>query len=74
MNYFFSDHGFSWVSSSKQCIRNKTSSIDPYVIPSTCKPGQMYNRTKGYRLIPGDKCRVGRSLEFMPQEIPCPFE
>uniref|UniRef100_A0A2S2QL46 Sortilin-related receptor n=1 Tax=Sipha flava TaxID=143950 RepID=A0A2S2QL46_9HEMI len=71
---FTCDHGFTWMSSSKQCIRNKTSSFDPYIIPSTCKPGQMYNRTKGYRLIPGDKCRVGRSLEFMPQEVPCPFE
>lgn len=34
----------------------------------------MYNRTKGYRLIPGDVCKGGRSLEFMPQEVPCPFE
>lgn len=34
----------------------------------------MYNRTKGYRLIPGDMCKGGRSLEFMPQEVPCPFE
>lgn len=68
------DHGFTWFSNSKQCIRNKTSSFDPYLIPSFCKPGLMYNRTKGYRLIPGDKCKYGRSLEFMPQEVPCPFE
>lgn len=71
---FFSDHGFTWFSNSKQCIRNKTSSFDPYLIPSSCKPGLMYNRTKGYRLIPGDMCKGGRSLEFIPQEVPCPFE
>lgn len=34
----------------------------------------MYNRTKGYHLIPGDVCKGGRSFEFMPQEVPCPFE
>ncbi|XP_050528252.1 sortilin-related receptor-like isoform X2 [Daktulosphaira vitifoliae] len=71
---FTCDYGFTWLSSSKQCVRNKTSSIDPYKIPSFCKPGLMYNRTKGYRLIPGDSCKRGRSLEFLPQEVPCPFE
>ncbi|XP_050441242.1 sortilin-related receptor-like isoform X2 [Adelges cooleyi] len=72
---FTCDYGFTWWSSSKQtCVRNKTSTIDPYKIPPSCKPGLMYNRTKGYRLIPGDSCKGGRAMEFMPQEVPCPFE
>uniref|UniRef100_A0A1B0DIT9 Sortilin n=2 Tax=Phlebotomus papatasi TaxID=29031 RepID=A0A1B0DIT9_PHLPP len=72
---FECDFGFSRVNYNSPCIRNKTlTSYDPYKIPPTCKPGQFYNRTKGYRKIDGDVCIDGYSSQYLPQEIACPME
>lgn len=73
---FECDFGFSKsASKNSPCIRNKTmSSYDPYAIPKTCRPGEMYNRTKGYRKIEGDVCIEGYSSRYIAQPIPCPME
>jgi hypothetical protein len=47
-----------------------------------CSPGQsFYNRTKGYRKVPGDKCVDGEDEEgeqtlskYAPELIPCPVK
>lgn len=71
---FECDFGFSRVNSNFPCIRNKSmTAYDPYKIPDTCKPGDFYNRTKGYRLIEGDVCVEGFQSQYLPQETPCPF-
>lgn len=44
------------------------------MVPSSCKPGLFYNRTKGYRKIEGDECVNGFSSIYEPQQIPCPFK
>lgn len=69
------DAGFARLSPSSGCVRNKTlSNFDPYMVPAFCKPGLLYNRTKGYRKIEGDECVDGFSSLFEPQQIPCPFK
>ncbi|XP_033333706.1 sortilin-related receptor [Megalopta genalis] len=56
------------------CIRNKSMiDYDPYAIPSTCKPGEVYSRTKGYVKISDDECVFGSSRYFEPDLIPCPI-
>lgn len=71
---FECDFGFSRLNSKSPCIRNKTMTLyDPYKIPDTCKPGETYSRTKGYRLIEGDVCADGFESQYLPQETPCPF-
>ncbi|XP_075232916.1 sortilin-related receptor-like [Lycorma delicatula] len=54
------------------CIHNK-SMDDPYAVPSTCKPGEFYNRTKGYRPIEEDVCQGGDERKFLPDRLPCPY-
>jgi hypothetical protein len=54
------------------CIRNGTSNIDPYKVPSSCSPGKTYQRTKGYVKIVGDMCNVNNEDRFSPDTIPCP--
>lgn len=69
------DAGFTRLSPSAGCVRNKTiSNFDPYAVPSFCKPGLFYNRTKGYKKIEGDECINGFSSLYEPQSIPCPFK
>lgn len=71
---FECDYGFSRLNVNSPCIRNKSmSSIDVYKVPDSCRPGQFYNRTKGYRLIEGDVCIDGWSEQYMPQMTPCPI-
>ena len=41
-------------------------------MPLTCKPDEVYNRTKGYRKIPGDVCIDGVEDQYLPEEVPCP--
>lgn len=48
--------------------------LDPYEIPKSCKVGEFYNRTKGYRKISGNVCVDGFSRDYLPDTIPCPFE
>jgi sortilin-related receptor len=72
---FECDYGFSRLNRNAGCIRNKTMArFDPYAIPTTCKPGAFYDRTKGYRKIEADACIDGFATQFLPQKIACPFE
>lgn len=70
---FECDFGFLRHVNSAGCIRNKSSTYDPYKVPDTCKPGAFYNRTKGYRKIDGDACVNGFDWQYLPEQIPCPF-
>ncbi|KAF6211596.1 hypothetical protein GE061_012109 [Apolygus lucorum] len=71
---FECDYGFLRHISSPDCIRNKTSSFDPYAVPEDCKPGGFYERTKGYRKIDGDVCVGGLEYYYLPDRIPCPMK
>lgn len=71
----FSELGFIRVPGNPgYCIRNKSTTYDPYELPKSCKPGQFYNRTKGYRKISGDVCENGFEKQYLPDVIPCPFK
>ncbi|XP_076656222.1 sortilin-related receptor isoform X2 [Halictus rubicundus] len=68
------DFGFVREAQPYTCIRNKAMAwYDPYAIPSTCKPGEFYSRTKGYVKISDDECVDGLSRNFEPDSIPCPM-
>uniref|UniRef100_A0AAG5DRM1 Sortilin-related receptor n=1 Tax=Anopheles atroparvus TaxID=41427 RepID=A0AAG5DRM1_ANOAO len=73
---FECDYGFMRSGQKRSsCVRNKTlTNYDPYEVPKSCKPGAMYNRTRGYRKIEGDVCVDGYASQFLPQSIPCPLE
>ncbi|XP_046384173.1 sortilin-related receptor-like [Ischnura elegans] len=71
---FQCDVGFERDLEFHQCIRIKSLSFDPYAVPASCRPGQMYNRTKGYVKIPGDSCEGGYETRFLPDLLPCPFK
>ncbi|XP_046384183.1 sortilin-related receptor-like [Ischnura elegans] len=71
---FQCDDGFERDPVFHQCIRLKSLSFDPYAVPASCRPGQMYNRTKGYVKIPGDSCEGGYETRFLPDRLPCPFK
>lgn len=67
-------YGFTRSGSPYQCIRDKAvADYDPYAVPSICKSGEFYNRTKGYAKISDDECRGGLARNFEPDEIPCPM-
>ncbi|XP_031838991.2 sortilin-related receptor [Nomia melanderi] len=73
-NDYQCDFGFMREGNPSMCIRNKSMFwYDPYAIPSTCKPGEFYNRTKGYVKISDDECVGGSARNFEPDEIPCPI-
>lgn len=38
-----------------------------------CKPGRMFNRTKGYRKVAGNVCEGGEEDYYSPQLLPCPL-
>lgn len=59
-----------------RCVLDKTvtSYYDPYKIPTTCKSGQFFNRTKGYRKIAGDRCLSGFESHYLPDVVPCPIK
>lgn len=68
------DVGFTRPNPRSGCIRDRNiTHIDPFAVPGSCKPGQYYNRTKGYKKIEGDECVDGFSSLYEPQQIPCPF-
>lgn len=71
---FECDFGFLVDDESRTCIRDKDDTVDPYAIPSTCRPGGFYNRTKGYRIIPGDTCEGGRDYQYNPTITACPVQ
>ncbi len=57
---------------SRICIKDNTeSSQGPKA--EWCKPGdQAYNKTKGYRKIPGDHCQeTDDTSQFLPDSILC---
>ena len=67
------DFGFKDEQLTNQCVRDPDSTLDPFAVPSTCAPGQFYNRTKGYRLVAGDTCVEGETgLRFAPDRLSCP--
>ncbi|XP_050504155.1 sortilin-related receptor-like isoform X9 [Diabrotica virgifera virgifera] len=70
---FECDSGFARVGSPPRCIRDKSSSLDVYRVPAPCKPGNFYNRTKGYRKIAADSCVGGFESHYLPDIVPCPF-
>ncbi|XP_050504158.1 sortilin-related receptor-like isoform X12 [Diabrotica virgifera virgifera] len=71
---FECDFGFVRVGSPPRCIRDKTASIDVYRVPAPCKPGNFYNRTKGYRKIAADSCVGGFESHYLPDIVPCPIQ
>lgn len=70
----FSDFGFKKVGSPARCVLDKTTLYNPYKIPANCKPGQYFNRTKGYKKISGDICVGGFESHYLPDEVPCPVK
>lgn len=56
----------------KDCIRDN-SETSPGVKPEWCKPAEkFYNKTRGYRKIPGDTCEEGFWVDkYLPELIPC---
>lgn len=71
---FECDFGFAPTTDPSNCIRSKAlSKFDPYAVPAHCKPGEFYNRTKGYRKIDGDMCVDGFGYYYLPDSIPCPM-
>lgn len=73
-NDYQCDYGFMRYGNPYHCIRNKLiNDYDPYAVPSTCQPGEFYNRTKGYIKISDDECSGGLARNFEPDEIPCPM-
>lgn len=71
---FYSDVGFIATGNPPHCIRNKTTIFNPYDVPSSCKPGKFYYRTRGYRKIAEDQCVNGYESHYLPDTIPCPFK
>ncbi|CAH0400220.1 unnamed protein product [Chilo suppressalis] len=65
---------FGFMRQGSECVRNKSSGHDPYALPTGCKSGQFYSRTKGYRKIDGDVCYSSSYLPYLPERIPCPME
>lgn len=65
---------FGFVLSQNLCVRNQSLNYDPYAIPSHCRPGTFYKRTKGYKKIDGDVCKVPFYMPYEPELIPCPIE
>ncbi|CAH0560374.1 unnamed protein product [Brassicogethes aeneus] len=72
---FECDYGFKRTGTTPyRCIKNHAvADFDPFAVPTTCKPGQFYNRTKGYRHISGDACVDGFKDHFLPDLVPCPI-
>ncbi|CAG9863395.1 unnamed protein product [Phyllotreta striolata] len=74
LNDFECDFGFAKAGSPSRCVRESNATVDLYKVPPTCKPGDYYNRTKGYRKISGDACIGGFESHYLPDSVPCPFE
>lgn len=67
------DFGFKEEEVTNQCVRDPDSTIDLFSVPTRCPVGEFYNRTKGYRLVPGDTCVEGDSgSRFAPDRLSCP--
>ncbi|XP_063385358.1 sortilin-related receptor-like [Cydia fagiglandana] len=69
---FECDVGFQL--SNNACVRNKSAKHDPYATPYPCRPGTLYQRTKGYRKIDGDVCKSSTYIPYAPDMVPCPLD
>ncbi|KAG8190914.1 hypothetical protein JTE90_014395 [Oedothorax gibbosus] len=67
------DFGFK-TDVANNCIRDEESEADPKQVPETCLTNSYYNRTKGYRRIPGDTCSGGNDFLYEPDKELCPME
>src|SRR5699024_9501793 len=56
-----------------KCVSDDEFSGPPKSDQLDCKPGKMFNKTKGYRKVSGDTCEGGEEIWFEPEVIPCPF-
>jgi hypothetical protein len=48
--------------------------VNIHAIPSPCPAGTFYDRTRGYRKIPGDVCEGGMGHLYEPERVACPVE
>lgn len=71
---FECDFGFVIDENTQKCVKEMDDTVDPYAIPSSCTHGGFYNRTKGYRLVPGDTCEGGRDYQYNPTVTACPVK
>lgn len=69
---FECDYGYKDNMGTQLCTVDSSFNFDPHAVPLSCKPGEFYNRTKGYRKIPGDTCEGGRDYMFLPTITACP--
>lgn len=46
---------------------------DPLFVPNDCRPGKMFNKSRGYRKIIGNTCEGGEEEWYSPQLLPCPL-
>lgn len=67
---FECDFGFTLYGN--ECIQNRSIKFDPFAIPPNCRPGQFFERTKGYKKIDGDVCTSLGYVAYAPEMIPCP--
>ncbi|CAH1280545.1 unnamed protein product [Diabrotica balteata] len=68
-------YGFVKVGSPPRCIQDKSdTSLDVYKVPTHCKPGSFYNRTKGYHKKTENSCVGGFESDYLPDIVPCPFQ
>ena len=61
---------------STKCILSKDPANffqDPLFVPNECRPGKMFNKSKGFRKINGNTCEGGEEDWYSPQVLPCPF-
>ncbi|EDO45218.1 predicted protein [Nematostella vectensis] len=65
---FECDVGFR-LSFGSRCVPD---GIPQTTIPSTCLPGTLYSKTKGYRKVSGDTCEKGLEDVYAPYKISCP--
>ena len=64
------DYGFIRTGTTFHCVRDKNlTTYDPYAVPSECKPGTYYLRTKGYRKIIDDECEGGYNKKYEPEQV-----
>lgn len=70
---FDCDYGFKrdLDHSATRCIRDPSLKISPFAQPASCKPGAFYDRTKGYKKVPGDVCVGGHEDRYLPDRIAC---
>ncbi|CAL8091762.1 unnamed protein product [Orchesella dallaii] len=69
---FECDFGYIEDSKTKECVKDNSES-SPGVKAEWCKPSdQFYNKTRGYRKVPGDVCEEGDWVsKFLPETIAC---